>query len=254
MKPLVSFFATAYKQKQFLRGYFENLLSINGFDKCELVLVKPKTIDEEENEIYREYSYVKNFKIIETKYDLGLYQSWNLAIKNCKADILSNANTDDRRLPDCLDSNLNILNNGADLVYSDCYIAETTEQLEYPFLCGRRSVLPEFSIENMIKYCLPGHAPFWKKKLMDDRGFRGDFESAGDLDFWLRSIRNGAKFKKLNKLTSVYYYNPKGQSTDPVKNVKKSAIEAEIKRQYAKVFFYSGPTGGKIEDIWVSVH
>ncbi len=250
-KPLISFYATAYRQKEFLHGYFSNILSIQDFDKCELVIVRPKTLDEEENEIYEYYGKNSNIKVHTLSHDLGLYGSWNYAVQHCRSDILSNANTDDRRELGCVSVALAEIRN-VDILYADYNIATSKYQLDYPFLCEKRSILPEYTIGGMIKYCLCGHAPFWKKRIFDSRGFRSDLDSAADLDFWLRAIRNGAKVKKVNEVLSTYYLNPKGASTNATKEQKRNAIESEIKRQYSEFFRYSGPRVGKLEEIWVN--
>ena len=251
MKPRISLFSTSYKQKEFLRGYFDNILSLEDWDKCELVLVRPKTFDEEENEIYSEYSNIKNFTFITLEHDLGLYGCWNHAIKLCKSDFVSNANTDDRRAIDCIPNSIKAIEKGADLIYSDYNVCQDKKLLDYPFLCDTRSVLPEFTLGGLIKYCLPGSAPVWNKKFFGQAQFRTDLMSAGDLHFWLYMYKNGAKFKKLNELTSTYYFNPAGQSTDKAKAHKKSNIEFQVKSQFAKQFMYSGELSGKFDDIWI---
>lgn len=252
IKPKVSFFGTIFKQKEFLHNYFLNLLNIEGFDKCELILVVPDTYDEEEKAIYRHYQSHKNIKVTFTPRNHGIYDSWNMGIKQCQSDILCNANADDRKLPNCLEDIERYIKSGVDVVYGDYFVADNRAQLEFPFSCGRRSVLPEFTIEGLIKYCLPGHSPFWNRRIFDSRGFRQDFGSAGDLDFWLRACRSGATFKKLNKLLSVYYFNPSGLSTNKDGEVKRQAVEQEIKRQYSKALNYSGPIGGELSEIWVN--
>lgn len=253
MKPKISFFSTSYKQKEFLHGFFQNLISLEDWDKCELVMVRPKTFDKEENDIYDQYKDVKNFKIITINEDYGLYGCWNHAIKLCSADIITNANTDDRRLVDCIPNVLNNFKSNIDLLYADYYVADKKELIDYPTLCSTRSILPEFSIDGLIKYCLPGSAPFWRKKFCDKNDFRIDLMSAGDLHFWLNMYRNGASFKKLNELASVYFFNPTGQSTDKTKNKRKNYIENQIKTKFAQELFYSGEVFGKLEDIWVKL-
>ena len=250
VKPLISFYSATYKQKKFLRGYFENVLNMADFDKCELVLVRSRTLDDEENDIYAYYDKYKNIKIITLDYDPGLYASWNIAINHCQSDILSNANTDDRRERDCINAVLAEIKD-YDIVYSDYNIAFDTIQLDYSFLCPKRSLLPEYSVGDMIKYCLCGPTPFWRKSLFDKVGFRTDLDSVADLEFWLRCIRKGAKIKKINEVLSTYYFNPKGASTNSSKEQKRSAIESEIKRQYAQVLYYSGPLTGELDYIWI---
>ncbi len=43
--------------------------------------------------------------------------------------------------------------------------------------------------------------------------FDESLKYAGDWDMWLRCVRSGSKFKKINEVLGLYYYNPEGLST-----------------------------------------
>ena len=89
----------------------------------------------------------------------------------------------------------------------------------------------------MLQGNLPHNNPMWKKKLHDDFGyFEEKYNSAADWDMWLKCALGGSKFMKLNEILGIYYYNPKGISTNPENNDWKRKEELEIYKKYQKVY------------------
>jgi hypothetical protein len=71
------------------------------------------------------------------------------------------------------------------------------------------------------------------------------------MEFWLRCLRGGAKYQKINEIMGTYYFNPEGQSTKSAQEARRSNIESEIKRQYSEALLYSGARNGDLSYIWV---
>jgi hypothetical protein len=96
------------------------------------------------------------------------------------------------------------------------------------------SLLP-FTKENMIK-CLPGPMPMFKKNMLQKNGsFKNDLIYANDWELWLRCVRNGSKFKKVNCQIGLYYFNPSGKSTSSENTIKKLKEEKEIFNEYIDI-------------------
>jgi hypothetical protein len=56
----------------------------------------------------------------------------------------------------------------------------------------------------------------WRAQLHGELGvFDTSFKSAGDYEFWLRCMRHGKRFFKLNAPHISYFQNPAGISTSP---------------------------------------
>jgi len=69
---------------------------------------------------------------------------------------------------------------------------------------------------NLMLSNSPHNAPMWRRQLHSDVGmFDTSYRSAGDFDFWLRCVRAGKTFFKINDPHVVYFVNPEGLSTRP---------------------------------------
>ena len=89
----------------------------------------------------------------------------------------------------------------------------------------------------MLRGNLPHNNPMWKKELHDKYGyFETKYKSASDWEFWLRCAFGGATFKKYHSILGVYYFNPKGVSTNPENNVWKKKEEFDIFKKYQKIY------------------
>jgi hypothetical protein len=152
--------------------------------------------------------------------DPGLYGTWNYALKKARADLIANANLDDRRNPCSLELQAQALENDAtvDLVYSDFLLTYVPHETFEENSASRVIEHEEFRPHLMNK-CLPGPQPLWRKSLHTRFGFFDEsFKIAGDLEFWNRVVSHGVCFKKVPGLSGLYYYNPCGISTDVSKS------------------------------------
>jgi hypothetical protein len=62
---------------------------------------------------------------------------------------------------------------------------------------------------------LPNNHPMWRKTMHEKYGFFDEtYKHAGDWEMWLRAVKSGAQFLKVPGVYSLFYYNPKGLSTD----------------------------------------
>ena len=125
-----------------------------------------------------------------------------------------------------------------DLVYADMYM---TQQPNETFVNnssgGVKYDFADFSLENLLRANMPHASPMWRKSLHKENGlFNPKYKSAGDWDMWLRSALNGSIYKKINDVLGLYYFNPKGISTN-VENVGwKREEEKEIFLKYKKIY------------------
>jgi len=68
---------------------------------------------------------------------------------------------------------------------------------------------------------------FKKEMLKKSGNFDEKLIYANDWELWLRCVRNGSKFKKINSIIGLYYFNPNGKSTS-VKNTQEKLKEEKI--------------------------
>lgn len=220
-KPRVSIITSVYKGDEFIEGFLNDIVRQTIFDQCELIIINANSPGNEEPIIKKFCTTYPNIIYERLSTDPGLYGVWNYAIKKARADLITNANIDDRRNPKFIEIHANALeqDHTIDLVYSDYYISTTPNE---PFEKNNYSsyvTAAEFAPTRM-NLCLPGPCPMWRKSLHDSVGFFDEtFFIAGDFEFWNRIVAQGAQLKKIPGYSCLFYQNPQGLSN--LKNAAK---------------------------------
>lgn len=239
--PKISIFASVYNSDEYIEQYLEDITRQTIFkEKCELVLVNPNSPGNEEKIIKQYMEKYPNIVYKKLDHDPGIYDTWNEAIKLCSGDYVTNANLDDRKAPNSIEKHAKMLFSSpdVDLVYADSYIMnEPNKRWEDIKQDTQKYNFEHFSIEAMLRGNPPHNNPMWRKSLHEKNGwFNQKYRSAGDWDFWLRCAFNGAKYKKINETLGIYYFNPKGMSTNPEHNSWKREHEKEIFTNYLNIY------------------
>ena len=237
MKPRVSLITSLFKGENFLPGFLEDIINQTIFSECELIILNANSPQNEEQIISPYLEKYNNIVYKKLDHDPGVYAVWNLGIKMSSADLLTNANVDDRRHETFLEKLSSPLeaNPDVDLVYANALLtcqpnetlANNTAISTYEF--------PEYSFLNLIKYNMPHCCPMWRKSLHERYGFfREDLVSAADFEMWLRAGAAGSKFKKVDEILSLYFKNPCGISTKS-ETLKKAVAEVvALRDEYMK--------------------
>ena len=143
---------------------------------------------------------------------------------------------DDRKVSNSIELHARELytNPNIGLVYADSYITNTAnETYENNTSNNRRYNFERFSKDAMLRGNQPHNNPMWRKSLHDKHGlFDSDYRSAGDWEFFLRCAFGGAEFKKIDEILGLYYFNPKGISTNFENFAWKQEEEKEIYTKY----------------------
>lgn len=237
-KPRVSIITSVYKGDLFIQGFLEDIVKVSIFDESELIIINANSPGNEEPIIKEYVKKYPNIVYLKLDKDPGLYGVWNLGIKMAKSDLITNANIDDRRNFAGLKEHIKILeqNPGVDLVYSPFYVShtpnETFEKNNHTLLV----FVGEFS-PAAFKADLAGPQPTWRKSMHEKAGyFDESFEIAGDYEMWLRAIDKGSFFKRIEEPTGVFYFNPKGLSTDPARANKLAEENERIFKKYKHIW------------------
>jgi glycosyltransferase involved in cell wall biosynthesis len=204
----ISCFSIIYEAEIFMQGLIDNILEQEDFENIEFIFINPKSPDKSKNILLPYLEKYINFKLIDLDLDPGLYECWNIGVKESSSDIITNWNPDDRRTADSIKSLANtlILLNDYDLVYGLTLI--TKNKNEKPQNCESQSIFSaeSFSIKNLFFNNSPHCMPVWRKKIHEKFGyFDNSYVSAGDGDMWLRAAINGSKFFFLKKIIGSYY-------------------------------------------------
>lgn len=205
---IVSSFSIIYNVEKFINGLLDNILEQESFEKIQFVFVNPNSPDNSDKILLPYLEKYSNFKYIKLDEDPGLYECWNMAVKNSDADYVTNWNPDDRRTSDSIVSLYNHLSElpNIDMIYGVTFV--TKKDNEKTEDCDSGIVFPveDFSIKNLFFHNSPHCMPLWKKSLHDKYGyFDNSFKSAGDGEMWLRAASRGSKFTLLKKIIGSYY-------------------------------------------------
>lgn len=239
--PKISIITSVYDGDDYIRSFLEDITRQTIFEeKCELILVNANSPGNEEP-VIQEFieKYPNNIVYKKLDEDPGIYGTWNIAAKMATGEYLTNANLDDKKAPYSIEKHAKTLfvNPEVDLVYADLYITEKANELfEEVTNISRRYNFPEFSYENLKMVNMPHNNPMWRKNYHDKYGyFDEQYRSAGDWEMWLRGASKGSVFKKIHQVLGVYYFNPKGISTNPDNFSWKQEEEASIYEKYADI-------------------
>jgi glycosyltransferase involved in cell wall biosynthesis len=234
--PKISIITSVYNGDEFIRPFLEDITNQTIFDKCELIMINANSPGNEEA-VIKEYMD-KHDNIVYKKLDKdpGIYGTWNEALKLSTGEYITNANLDDRKAIWSLEVHAKELygNPTIDLVYADSYITNSpNETYDNNSSNGRQYNFENFSKEAMLRGNQPHNNPMWRASLHDVHGnFNNEYRSAGDWEFFLRCAFGGSSFKKINQVLGLYYFNPKGISTNFENFAWKQEEEKEIFVKY----------------------
>lgn len=235
-KPKVSIVTTIYKSGRYIQSFLEQFKNLEDFNANELIIVDANSPDNEYEIIQQYTSKYNNIKYYKTEF-CTTSVALNMAIKYATGEYCTFCFVDDKLSPTHNTDLGKILTlyKDVDLVYGDVLVGNKMNeefQTNKNYNIFEHSKL-EFSKENMIK-CLPGPMPMFRKNMfITNNGFDEQMNFANDWEFWLRCVKNGSKFKKINKIVGLYYNNPSGNSTTQEKD-KKNARQKEEKEVFYK--------------------
>ena len=233
--PKISLITSLYDGDKYIVEFLNNMCLQSVFDKCELIIIDANSPGNEYQVIKRYAEKHSNIIYRRLDEDPGIYGCWNEALKLASGEFISNANLDDRRSLQQLEIFAQELvdNPDVDLVYSQCTVTHKPNETYVDNSSGG-SIYPvtDFTPENMIK-CLPGCMPLWRKSMHDKAGvFDDKYKFAGDWEMWLRAVKAGSKFKRVEGVHGLYYHNPDGLTTDTSRQQEKFAEEKEVFHKY----------------------
>jgi FkbM family methyltransferase len=236
--PKVSVLISLYKSEKYLAHFLENLKNQNGFKYIQPVMISSEP-SEYERESLLEFAKQNTNVILEFfPQRIGIYQSWNHAIRISDGEYLTNWNVDDVRRNDSINSQAEYLfkRRWLDVVFQDVYYV-FKENLDWKTIetIGIKTNLCNVTLGALLNgACPPHNAPMWRRRIHSDIGFFDEkYKSAGDLDFWIRCVLGGKRLLKDNEAHASYFFNQHGMSTNQ-NSPAKLEIE-EIYKNYLRV-------------------
>ena len=236
--PKISIITSVYDGDEYIDGFLEDITNQTIFkEKCELIMINANSPGNEEETILKyQKMYPNNIIYKKLDADPGIYGVWNKAIEISSGEFLTNANLDDRKAVNSLEHHAKELyiDEQIDLVYADMMITDKpNETFESNSSEGRKYNFPEYTFNNLKMTNMPHASPMWRKSYHDKYGlFNDKYKSAGDWEMWLRGASKGSQFKKIQSTLGLYYFNPKGISTNPENFAWKREEEKEVYETY----------------------
>lgn len=234
----VTIITSIYKSSKYLDGFLENITSQTIFKDCELYLINGNSPEYKIEESIID-PYLKSFNNIRYERldkDPGIYACWNLMIKNSNSSYITNANTDDRIMEDCIEKHINILDNNPNIDVVYCYNIRSHVPNTQPWMIvGNEDIFPTapFSKQLMLQANLPHNHPVWRRSLHDKFGYFEEkkYVSGSDWDFWLRCTSQDSQMQLIPEKLGIYYQNPDGMSTKQ-ENMDRNLKEVQMIREH----------------------
>jgi len=225
----VSILTSIYNGSKYLESFLDNISKQTIFDDCQLCVISALGPDRaEEEKILGQYLHLPNIRYIKLDSRIGIYNCWNIGIRETDSQYITNANVDDKIYPQCLEIHADLLDNEPNIDVAYCLNLEVdnfdldniTNAFIYP--------TANFSKELLLQANLPHNHPVWRRSLHDSYGYFNevDYVSGSDWEFWLRCAAGGAQMKLIREVLGIYYRNPEGVSSD-AKNLKRNLEEID---------------------------
>ena len=227
-----------YRPNGMLSTFLGNLEEQSIFESTEVIMVLVDPVPMEIELITSFCMKYTNAKLVVIEKRITIYEAWNIAIQQTKAQYLTNMNVDDLRSNDSLETQLMFMLDRpwVDVGYQDFYfMLDRDLDWESVVRLGAKSDLPPVTLLELAWFGInpPHNAPIWRRDLHDRYGeFDVSLKSAGDYEFWMRVLSKGAIFVKMPVSTIGYYINPKGMSTssDSPSSQEECALQEKYKR------------------------
>ena len=238
--PRVTIITTFVEAEEYIEQYLEEITKQTIFDEIDLLIYDAGSSGNESKIISKYVEKFSNIFHIRDEKKITSSEAFNKMIEYSKNEYIGMIMIDDRPAPEYSEKLRKHLHfSGVDLVYGDCVQTyQSNDKVDSNFYTNNNLYehsKKEFSRENMIK-CLPGPMPMFRKSMIEKNGgFSSEFKHANDWELWLRCVRSGSEFKKVDSRVGLYYFNPAGVTTSAEKFSSKIKEEASLFMEYKDV-------------------
>lgn len=217
--------------ENFIPNYFSNIQEQVNFKSIEFIIIYS-----EWSKLFDEFAKFENIRFIKEDERLGVYNAWNIGIRNSTTEYITNWNVDDIRfdINTVLKYNLLSKNYDIDLVYN-YYTATTLENYNKLDIENLDYIsYPDNFHTQVLSMCMAGPDPMWRKSAHLFIGYF-DYENysiIGDWEMWVRMAFRGMAFKLLPQVLAIYI-----DHVNTVSNSDNSKLEmqkSKLQNQYAR--------------------
>lgn len=211
---------------EFIDRYYKNLKEQTIFNQLEVIIVYMEWSAE-----FDKWKESENIKFILDGEGRGMYNAWNIGIRNSTTKYVTNWNIDDLRFPTNIESKVMILENNSDidLVYNwyvvSSYINENFNNFDTTY-DRYINCYPDNAHEYVYQCCMCGPDPLWRTEIHSNIGyFDTQYPSIADWEMWIRMAANGYKFKIIPEVLCIFF-----ESKNSVSNLMSESREKVEKK------------------------
>lgn len=214
---MISIITSLYDSERYLPSFLKNLrlfaddLARHAIDFQFIIIANDPSSEERKlNEVFSN-GWIDFFEVPRE----SLYTSWNRGITLAKNDIIGFWNVDDIRSAEAVLDGINLIKNGAEIVYFPFLIKWYLNIFNYSFLVKKKTVYPPKFEQNEFRrsmHCGPFF--LFTKELYKKVGpFDEQFKIVGDFDWCVRAAKKTDRFALSKKNAGTFRVDGGGLSS-----------------------------------------
>lgn len=242
-EPVLTLITSVFNGKKYIEEFLKNTVEQVGFEFYELILIDCASPGGEKQIIDKYMEKFKNIRYIYLEKDPGLYEAWNIGVRESRGKYLSNANLDDRKSVAYYSILLDrIMTTDNDFISSLFWTCRTLPELDlkdWPVIWYKNANIKigffdfiKLEEGNVLDQCLAGPFPVWRKSLHEEFGYfkEKEYGPSADFEFWLRTV-NGGACGEFYKVPLGYYFK------DPNSYARRDNNAREFNKKILKKYF-----------------
>jgi len=183
----IALLVSQYNSGEWIEEKIVNILESAISNDIEIVCINADSPDPRDDEVPRKF---KQIRYIKYPSRIGIYEAWNLAIKESTAPYIANANTDDLVAPHCYGSLAHVLDNHPKTGVTYCSWHTIGSDVKH-----WNQISPTKAADGQpgayagnFDTGQVGHFPLWRRSIHNQVGMFSDkLPSLGDAEFWART-------------------------------------------------------------------
>jgi glycosyltransferase involved in cell wall biosynthesis len=194
--------------EEFIPRYIKNVTTQTVFNECELIVVYM-----EWHPMFESLKPYPNVKFILDDQGKGMYNAWNMGIKNTTGTYITNWNVDDLRFDNNIELKVKLLEEDPDidLVYNWYTVSQDVHETYSNFNLSKKRLVtayPDEAHKYVYQCCMCGPDPLWRSSIHDKIGhFDLEYPAIADWEMWVRMASNGFKFKLIPEVLCLFFEN-----------------------------------------------
>ena len=213
-KNLVSIIITYYKKKKFLKKTLNSIFN-QIYQNFEIILVYDDTRKEDLNFVRNHLKIFKNKKLIINKINLGVSNSRNIALKNCRGDYIEFIDSDDLWKKNKLSDQIAFMKKRSSLFSFTSY--EIIDEFEN--VLNKRIVTRDAEYNKLISSNFIGLSTVMFHKRILNKVFFPNLKTQEDFCLWLKLLKQNIKLHHYSKILTSWRKTNNSLSSNAIRKI-----------------------------------